>query len=196
MKTFAILLIFLCLGISATAQGKSEEVLKNEIKKIKSKPAWAIKYDKFDDITGIYLGGWNIGKSIGARRCDVFTGFAFPGETLTEPPKEFFIVFAVFPNLLGYRSNESKIITSELKFLADKDRLAFASSGEDSMMSELLSGGTAKSISSRFKISRSEYEKISKASSVSLRLGSSEIELNQKQIALFSEVLKLSDTKK
>ncbi len=196
MKIFTILLIFLYLGISATAQGKSEEVLKNEIKKIKSKPAWAIKYDKFDDITGVYLGGWDVAKSVGERRCDVFINFAFPGEILRESPKEFSIVFTVFPNPLKYQSVESGTIFSELKFLADKDRFTFASSGEDSVMSGLLSTGTTKPITSRFKISRNEYEKISNANSISLRLDSSEIELNQKQIALFSEVLKISDIKK
>jgi len=194
MKVFTTIILLLFLGISVIAQDKDQKTLENEIRKIKSKPAWGIKYDKFDDITGVYLGGWNCAKGVGGGRCDVFIGFAFPREILTEPPKEFFIVFTVFPSLLKYRSTAT--IPSELKFLADKDRFAFTSSGEDSIMSELLSAGTGKPITSKFKISRSEYEKISRASSVSLRLGSSEIELNQKQIALFSEVLKLSDIKR
>jgi hypothetical protein len=193
MKIFTATILLLFLGISVIGQDKNRKTLENEIKKIKVKPAWGIKYDKFDDITSVYLGGWDIGRSVSLRRCDVFIGFAFPGETLKESPKEFVIVFTMFPSPLRY---ENRIIFSELKFLADKDRFTFASSGRDRIMSELLTGGATEPITSKFKISRSEYESISKASSISLRLDSSEIELNQKQIALFSEVLKLSDTKK
>jgi hypothetical protein len=64
--------------------------------------------------------------------------------------------------------------------------------GSDSILSKLLGGTTT----SKFKVSRDQCEKISKASSVSIKLGAIESEMNQKQIELFSQVLELSNIKK
>jgi hypothetical protein len=201
MKIFTSAIILLLLGISVIAQDKNQETLKNEIKKIKNKPASAIKYDKFDDVTSVYLGGYNITKNTGGiikgidgRRNEMFIGFTFSGETLKESPKEFVISFALYTNRT-YPNNEKTNMISDLKLLADKERFTFDSLGKDSILSKLLTG-ISEPITSKFKISRDEYEKISKASSISLKLGSIESEMNQKQIELFSQVLELSNIKK
>jgi hypothetical protein len=198
MKVFTATILLLFLGISVIAQEKNQKTLENEIKKIKNKPAWGIKYDKFDDITGVYLGGYNIAKNTGGiikgmdgRRYEMFIGFTFSGEILKESPKEFVLTVALSPNR-AYPNDEGKNMLSDLKLLVDKDRFTFSSSGKDSILSNLLIG----TVTSKFKISRDEYEKISKASSISLKLGSIESELNQKQIELFSQVLELSNIKK
>jgi hypothetical protein len=201
MKVFTAIILLLFLGISVIAQEKNQKTLENEIKKIKNKPAWGIKYDKFDDITGVYLGGYNIAKNTGGiikgidgRRYEMFIGFTFSGETLKQSPKEFAITFALFPNTT-YPNDERKNMISDLKLLTDKDRFTFNSLGKDSILSKLLTG-ISEPVTSKFKISRDEYEKISKATSINLKLGSIESKLNQKQIELFSQVLELSNIKK
>ncbi len=121
----------------------------------------------------------------------MFIGFTFSGETLKESPKEFVLSIALSPNR-AYPNDEGTNMRSDLKLIADKDRFTFDLSGNDPILSKLLIGV----VTSKFKISRDEYEKISKASSISLKLGSIESELNQKQIELFSQVLELSNIKK
>jgi hypothetical protein len=182
MKVFTATILLLFLGISVIAQDKNQKTLENEIKKIKNKPAWGIKYDKFDDVTGVYVGGYSIIKSIGGGY-EMFIGFTFSGEALKESPKEFVVTFTLSSN---------QVYPKDLKLIADKDRFTFNSSGNDSTLSNLLLG----TATSKFKISRDEYEKIAKASSISLKLGSIERELSQKQIELFSQVLELSNVKK
>jgi hypothetical protein len=198
MKIFTPAIILLLLGISVIAQDKNQKTLENEIKKVKNKPAWVIKYDKFDDITSVYLGGYNITKNTGGiikgidgRRNEMFIGFTFSGETLKESPKEFVVSFALYTNQT-YPNNERTNMISDLKLLVDKERVTFDSLGVDSILSKLLGGTTT----SKFKVSRDKYEKISKASSISIKLGSIESEMNQKQIELFSQVLELSNIKK
>jgi hypothetical protein len=198
MRIFTATILLLFLGISAIAQDKNQKTLENEIRKIKNKPAWGIKYDKFDDVTAVYLGGYNITKNTGGiikgldgRRYEMFIGFTFSGETLKESPKEFVLSIALSPNR-AYPNDEGTNMRSDLKLIADKDRFTFDLSGNDPILSKLLIGV----VTSKFKISRDEYEKISKASSISLKLGSIESELNQKQIELFSQVLELSNIKK
>jgi len=201
MKILIATILLVFLGIAGVAQDKNQKTLENEIKKIKNKPAWVINYDKFDDITSVYLGGYNITKNtggiikgIGGRRYEMFVGFTFSGEILKESPKEFIVTFALFPNQ-AYPNNERENMSSDLKVIANTDRFTFNSSGKDSILSKALSG-ISQPVTSKFKVTRDEYERISKTNSISLKLGSIERELTQKQTELFSEVLELSNIKK
>ncbi len=205
MKKLLSIVFLSFLSVAAfgqTAPTKTVKELQQQTKSFNNKHQYKVTYDKFEDRSTVLCRGYDLvgvmqgfaaamaqgmGRGRGAPVTpSVFFGaaFQFPSETLTQPVKDYYLLFA-------YKGEGWEFLkTSKLIIIADGMRMQFGSGEADRNVNR--SGTVSEDI--EFLVSRAQLEKLAASKSVEIKIGNFVKTLKPEILEMFANVLKLGDT--
>lgn len=148
------------------------------IKTFRNSKRFSVEYDKFKDRTQVQVGPFVLSNG------DLYmtARFLFPGENVKEPVPQFALWFQA-------SAREWKFLKHRhLSVVADGERMGLGEGAYDGNLKRR--GGTSESLG--FLIPAVSFEKISKAQSVEIRVGQSELKLNDEHKEAFRDLYSLS----
>jgi hypothetical protein len=174
-----------------SAKTPTIESIRVAAKKLKNNRRFQVHYDKFKDISRVTVGPFNIG-STGAyiltnAATGLSAGFAFKGDSLTEPVRDYFIT-------LESSGNNSRFFNEQDFYaIVDGERLALGRGVRDSDIGRGVFNRGRVLENIIWIVPSDTFEQIANAKNLEFKVATFEATLKEEHMQAFRDLVTLSD---